>query len=393
MWHGRHAMTAALLAVFAVGCAPAAARAQVDPGASDAAVAAQRAAVGGASFCGGGIRIGPANPSLATPTPEAAVSFFRPRGYDVAVDGTTSSGAAFRSRWLVSGGKASPQSIEAARLAAGCDDKASLSPPDALSWHRLPYIDPSTGEVSLRSSLAWGPGRILGPLVSNTRYGPGLREPMLPLWAAKCSSGVQTVRFTRTVWMLGPPQSARVSMASVSRNVGPAPFASMQLFVNGSLVARRLRGNSVLVGNLPPRALGRFVFGPNRLELIIVKKRTGSCNVSRRGRLVAVVFQLDARQVSRLTVTRPAPTSIKADPANPLAAATVPYTLTNNGPSTLLEPVFAYDLRAGASESFPVIGTVRVGGLNGSSDCTTAAPEAQFACALAPMAPGTTRTL
>lgn len=384
-----------LVVALLLACAPAAS-AQSD--AAGAWRIAYQTASAGARNCRASV-----DPSFvyAYPTGTSQVTAFRPAGYDVRVRFNSRRYSNTDSRWLVSGGVAYPQDITAARLAAGCNDRASVAPQAPLDWHRLQYLDPSTGQIEIGSSPAWSGAYFIRPLL---RYSLSLdpsEETRAAVWAARCSPGRQVVRFTRTVYLLGPPAELRFGHVSFSRGLRVWPFLRVTLYLNGQAIYRRSRAGDGSV-SFPQTVLHSVLFGSNRFDVVVVKRKTGTCNTTRTRRKIGIAITLGGRHAWSLAATRP-PAQTQQTTSQQLAANggdvsalfRVPYTLVNNGPSTLLEPVFVVRtiFRAASVQAFGPVIEGAGGTCGGGENLAANVTDRLTACGLAPMPPGSARVL
>jgi hypothetical protein len=327
----------------------------------------------------------------AYPSPSWRVTVLRPAGYETTLPIEDSHGNDYESEWLVSGGVAHPQNIVAARLASACRG-IRLDPTNPLEWHRLDYIDPTSGKVFVASNDLFG-----GVPVSslNTGLVPRPNEDTYQtIWARRCTKAAQTATFRRTVYLLGPP--AELKFAHTPRFAGArrwarVPFSTIRLYINGLLVVRR----SLVVGGwedaLDARALQAVRAGPNDIRVEVRKRKTAACNKPSTTRRLGVDFRLAGQHAWNLALTRPpatnAPVTGEAVARNGLGAFAVPYTLTNDGPSVLLEPVLA--LSGSGRTSLP---QDKVGPLVTPGDgCLTG--DGTAVCAFGPMAAGVSGTV
>jgi hypothetical protein len=378
VWHGRRSLsTAAALVAALFACAPAQA-ADTSPAALSAALNTAYAVVDAAAArCK--FTPEPQVSATAEPVPWYEITPFRPDGYNVVIDGETTIRESFRTLWFVSGGVAYPQSIPAARLAAQCrPGEPKLG--SFLDWHRLTYLDPSTGDVEINSNPEWG-GRIitaLAPYVGSG--GRQLEDPSEPMWIRGCTSASQTARFTRVVNLLGPPQEMKAFAYTEQRGFSKWPVTSFQFYVNGARVGTaNFPAQSQLEVAIPPQLVR---FGPNQLDLLVTKRRTGGCNNRSGRRALGVLFSVTGKHAWSLSVDRPPPaTSVGA------VILGKTYTLHNAGPSYLLEPAFTYRFKANSVNTDQYIY-----GETGAGTCTPVTVDIPptGGCGLGPIPPGGT---
>lgn len=334
--------------------------------------------------------------SFATQTPLLEVTDQRPAGYDVVVRGMQGVAGSFESRWLVADGRAYPQNIAAARLAGDCRSE-DIRPKTVLDWHRLPYLDPTTGEIEIGSNAAWSGASEISSLQRYTGSGVRLRDPMEPIWGRRCSAGAQTVRFSRDVFLLGPPEQLRMVLANVSRGQRRWPFASWSISINGWRLFYKTEPGTA-VGSLTAKGLKLIRFGANRIEVTVRKRATGSCDQSHPTHKIGVLLSISGEQAWHLHATRPGAVQ-HVTPTSPADFA-IPHTIGNDGPSVLLEPVFVARVRVTQSTLKPwAFGPIVTSTSNyetsdpGCRNYQDAAEETwQTICGMAPMLPGERRS-
>ena len=377
-----------LFVVVALLCAPAAPSAQTPEEA--AANAAYAVASTAAIPCHVTVD---RSQTFAKATTPYEVTDQRPAGYDVVVRGVHGPQETFESHWLVAGNQVYPENIPAARLARGCHND-DIRPSAVADWHRLTYLDPTTGEIEVGGNSAWSGAREVTPLERYTGTGTRLRDPMQPIWSRRCVKGVQTVRFSRDIFLLGPPGALSMMLVNVSRGVRSWPFASWSIYLNGMRLFTKTKPGTAL-GHLTPKGLGLVRFGANRIDVVVKKRATGPCNGARMKRQVGLLVSIDGQQEWNLYASRP-PAIQRTTPPTSAADFAIPHTIGNDGPSVLLEPVFMASVNMTHTTLTPwVIGPyVSSGGSYSESDpgCRSyqdaGAETWQVACGLAPMMPG-----
>ncbi|MHB8695677.1 MAG: hypothetical protein ACYDHH_31035 [Solirubrobacteraceae bacterium] len=278
--------------------------------------------------------------TTATPTFFSEVIPTRPAGVDVSVTLSVSSPylpRAAQARFLVSGATVYADDPIAGTLANGCTRDPS-GPQDPLGWHALPYLDVAHGSFAASAGPQWR-GAVINPKFAVAVPG----DAGIALWAAKCTAATQTIHLTRTLYLLGPADSGTVTMAGFSRTRAqfggvPVPFDLMQLRVNGQ-VAFTTTNPSGGSGQLSAAGLAAIRYGPNSFEVAVTKRATGPCN-GRHSAQYAVEFAFSGLfHASTSGSTGPPSGSGTCLSSSCLGSTSVPITLTNNGPATILEPV------------------------------------------------------
>ena len=297
----------------------------------------------------------------ATPTTASEVTAFRPAGYDVAVNVTGAGGVT--AVFLVSDRQVYADNSLAGALLEGCR-RGPPAPRTALAWHGLPYMDPSDGEIQVGSDGPWHGGH------ANHRL-PSLAAPVpegdgTPIWAGACRAGTQTVRFDRTLYLLGRPDSLSVTLSAVTAG-GRNPLTAASLLINGHrvLAAAPAAGLTTLTAHLRGAALREIAYGVNRFEVVVRKTRSGRCNG--RGRRQVGVRFLFVGYFHSAT----AGSSLKLQGANGVCRSgcggsfVLPFEFRVTGPSALLEPQFTFAITfAEAGQLVPPI-RAEEGGIKG----------------------------
>jgi hypothetical protein len=316
----------------------------------------------------------------ATATPYAQVTRYRPAGYDVTVPGLSepkASQAPFTSRWLVTSGYAYPQNIAAARLRAGCRS-TTFAPNTALSWHALSYLDPNTGAIEAWSNEGWTNARRVRALDTTTYQNQLDQEKSMAVWPT-CTRARETVRFARTLHLLGDPEELRISVLGVVKGLRVWPFSSIVLRLNDRVVGRRTTPGFI-EQELTADQLRGVVGGANTIDIRVTKRKTRSCNGSSRRKL-GVLIGVIGRQAWHVRISRPPPQSTQSG-----GIPTIPFTMTNDGPSILLEPRFhfsvAYDQDV---DSVPPT-------VEGNTNCATNATQQGVVCGAQPLSRGDSLT-
>ncbi len=371
-------MLGPLLLLLSVSATPAAAQ---TPEAQQAAGIALNAVNAGAAACGATVDTAR---TRSQPTDPVKTTAFRPAGFDVTVFGSAASKYSarndFESQWLVADGKAYPRNMAAARLAVRCGPPPS-NPGAPLDWHRLTHLEPSTGRIQI-GRLGFD-GAVLNAALRKQLGDAGpMEESQAPVWDGKCKSGVQYVIFSRNVDLLGPPESLRVWINGASAGLRRSPINAVGLFINGRQVAiRTTRG--ILDQDLGEDVRSLIRFGSNRFAVVARKEKTGSCNRKNGKRQVGISFMVQGKQAWKTAASRP-PVQSQGN-----VLASIPYTLTNLGPSVLLEPVFAIDA---AVRQFDRV-TVGPNASGAGATCATIEARLTAVCGLEPMQPGESKTI
>jgi len=185
-------------------------------------------------------------------------------------------------------------------------------------------------------------------LVGNSDGG----EPSAPVWARKCSRDTQTVRFRRTVDLLGTPGDAYFDF---SHEIGAkweskSPLRTYRATVNGTVIAAGRVGKvqpSFIHTALTAAKLAAFRDGPNVVEVQVKKarspRRVKKCNTKATNRL-AVTFRLFGHFSADLGLVEPPPPDQYFKAASPHRTAFVTFNVWNHGPSGIRSGDFSAEI-------------------------------------------------
>jgi hypothetical protein len=119
----------------------------------------------------------------------------------------------------------------------------------------------------------------------------------------------------------------------------PVPFKLMELRINGQ-VAFRTTNPSGGSGQLTHAGLEAIRYGPNQFEVVVTKHATGPCN-GKHSVQYAVEFAFSGWFHADATGSSgPVSGSGGCTSSSCLGRTTIPFTLSNKGPATMLEPEF-----------------------------------------------------
>jgi hypothetical protein len=205
------------------------------------------------------------------------------------------------------------------------------------------YIGAHWDRFELQSNGKLTNARQLAPGMTNNYVGaaPGKAEPIAPIWASKCSRDKQSVRFRRTVELLGAPSDAYFDFF---HEIGPkwagkSPLRTFKAMINGTVIRAGKVGKvspAFVHTDLTAAQLAVFRDGPNLFELQVEKakspKAVKKCNTKAANRL-AVNFRLFGNIRADLALVEPAPPDQYFKAATPHRTAFFTLNLRNKGPS------------------------------------------------------------
>jgi len=278
--------------------------------------------------------------TIATPTFSSEVIPSRPAGFDVRVTLSVSSSLylppGVQAHFPVAGPTVYPDDPNAGALANGCAQDPS-GPQTPLEWHALPYVDVNSGSFAVSAGPQWH-GATVSPAFRVVIPG----DSGFALWAPRCTAARQTVHFDRTLYLLGRADSGMVTMAGFSRTRTafggvPVPFSLMELRINGQ-VAFSTTNPAGGSGQLTGAGLHAIHYGPNQFEVVVTKRATGPCN-AKHSVQYAVEFAFNGSFHADTSGSSGAASgSGGCLPFECSGSTTVPFTLSNKGPATILEP-------------------------------------------------------
>jgi hypothetical protein len=227
----------------------------------------------------------------------------------------------------------------------------------------------NSGSFGASSGRQWHGAKV------NPKFNVAIAGAAVPaLWAPKCSPGRQTVHFTRTLYLLGPADDGTITMAGFSRTRTafggvPVPFSRMELRINGQ-VAYSTTNPSGGSGQLRPAGLAAIRFGPNQFEVVVSKRATGPCN-GKHSHQYAVEFDFSGAFHSDVSgsVGQNDGTG-QCGTGSCSGKTTIPFTLTNKGPATMLEPTLIMNWTFRSDNEVPSEGPYSFRGDAGAT-CTT----------------------
>jgi hypothetical protein len=323
-------------------------------------------------------------------TTAAEVSDTRPAGYDVIAQLTRATEPA---EFLVSAGQVYPDDPVAGALAIGCH-ATPPAPATALAWHALPYLNLGSGAIESGSDGPWSGAHVNHALPTFAIQFP--EGDSGPVWAARCSAHKQTVRFGRTVYLLGPPDSLSFLLtAAVVGSHAPA-LSQVRLVINGQTVFQAAPSDGYVAGEIPASALSSIGYGESTIQVIVVKPGSGPCN-GKSAQQYGVHFTITGHfHADTIASSRPVTGTLSCSATGCHGRAALAFSLTNEGPVELLEPRF--DLLLTLAEphevSAPYFSAVQ-SGLTGIR-CHFNRPttrEYHVYCDWSPFAPGASGTL
>jgi hypothetical protein len=175
----------------------------------------------------------------------------------------------------------------------------------AADWTKLKYFDYESQHLVVATDRSWEGGKIT--LAAKTQQpldisGPGLKRTRPSyIWAPTCTSGSQSVSFSKTVQAPGDPEEGTLFF-----NLGfgrDLPFRSGELLVNGTAIARikvpsgRFGGFPQAVSeSLSAKDRKAFRYGPNKLTIRADRKalkKGEACNSP--NRLIGVLAHMSLR--------------------------------------------------------------------------------------------------
>jgi hypothetical protein len=267
-------------------------------------------------------------------TTAAEVSDPRAAGYDVIVQLTRATEPA---EFLVSRGQVYPDDPVSGALALGCH-ATPPAPATALAWHALPYLNLGTGAIETGSDGPW-----IGAQVNRALPTFAIQFPegdSSPVWAATCSAHKQTVKFERTVYLLGPPDSLSFLLTAAVLGAHAPALTQVRLVINGQTVLEAAPSDGYVAGEIPASVLSSIGYGASTVQVIVVKPASGPCN-GRSGQQYGVHFTITGHfHADTIASSRPVAGTLSCTATGCHGRAALAFSLTNEGPVELLEPRF-----------------------------------------------------
>ncbi len=278
----------------------------------------------------------------AQPTTTDEVTDTRPAGFDVTVQLSGPAGGPAQFLVTNSDNEVVPDNAVAGALALGCR-RDPPAPRSALDWRALPYADLDGGAIEAGSDGPWRgeyANRQLPDFSASFPEGNGT-----PVWAKTCERRSQVVRFDRTLYLLGAPDSLSFLLTAAVKGDGARPLKWVELTINGRTVYRSAAGGNYAAGQLDHAALSTIRFGANSFEVVVAKPATAACNTKNATAQYGVHFTIAGHFHADAAGASLAPTgTIGCGKSTCSGQASLPFTLTNQGPSELLEPQLAVTL-------------------------------------------------
>jgi hypothetical protein len=220
-----------------------------------------------------------------------------------------------------------------AALVAGAAAVALEQPPVPA------YVAGDGARVGLVTTARWrlvgqpGHARAVEPLPVSTTDKE--EQSAAFIWAPKCSAKRQTVHFTREIDIAGPLGKVTASIRYLTGS-GFA-IASSRLLVNHKLVLKggRAQSGASFVADRSAAVGAAFVFGSNRLDLIVTKpaspKGAKKCNTNAKNK-VAIGAALQGDFETDLALIEPAPADTYVPSSSDDVAGQASFSVTNKGP-------------------------------------------------------------
>jgi hypothetical protein len=270
----------------------------------------------------------------AKPTRASEITDTRPAGYDVTVK---VSGAVEPAEFLVGDGHVYPDDPVSGELALGCH-KPPPVPRTALGWHALPYLNISAGVIQAGSDGAWPGAAVVKALPAITSQFP--EGDSGAIWGQTCTAAAQEVRFDRELELPGRPDSLSFLLTAVIRGDDAGPLSDVVVLINGHQVFASAKGIYYAAAQLDATALAAVRFGANDVTVIVRKPVSGACNISG-GDQYGVHFTIAGRfHADAVGASLPGTGLVSCQATVCNGQATIPFTVSNDGPAEMLEPRF-----------------------------------------------------
>ena len=169
----------------------------------------------------------------------------------------------------------------------------------------------------------------LSPKTSPESYGP--------IWKFSCPAAAETVKFSRSVWLPGPPNyGGEFTYGSALGQNELSKLSTIDLIVNGNVIVHEPlpSGNGVYRVPVSGAALNAFHYGNNTITASVVKLKTsGTCNTGNPATQLGVVFELEGQFQTDLALNPPEPITYHKLAPGTTYADIVTVNFRNQGPA------------------------------------------------------------
>ncbi len=132
-----------------------------------------------------------------------------------------------------------------------------------------------------------------------------------PIWTFRCTSSAEAVKFSRSVWLPGPPNyGGSFTYGSVLGERELGALTSIKLIVNGdAIVSERMPyGTAYFSVAVGAATLTAFHYGNNTITVSVHKRKShGTCNTRNAATQLGVLFRLKGQFETDLAVNPPEP--------------------------------------------------------------------------------------
>jgi hypothetical protein len=195
--------------------------------------------------------------------------------------------------------------IPAATLTVGA---ASAQPPSPTPG----YLADDYSALELGSNQFISGAKLVGPSRPETDLFPKAHpDSDGPIWTFKCTNSAETVKFSRSVWLPGPPNyGGSFTYGSVLGQREAGALTSINLTVNGDvIVSERMPYQTAYFRvAVSGTAVNAFHYGNNTISVSVHKRKThGACNTRNPATQLGVLFRVKGQFETDLAVNPPEP--------------------------------------------------------------------------------------
>jgi hypothetical protein len=208
--------------------------------------------------------------------------------------------------------------------------------------------------MRLYSNNLWSFAKAVGKSYSTGLFPKAAPESTSAVWAKTCPASAQTVTFSRSVWLPGPPSAgATFSFAPLVGQTTYLAPGTVDLLVNGEKIVHE-RATARFRVTLSATALKAFRFEQNSIQVRVHKRKThGACNTGNPATEMGVSFGLSGNFATDLAFNAPIPDTYYKLAPGQTATEGATFAFHNFGPDW--EPAGKYQLNVAGAPHFALV--------------------------------------